>query len=300
MNKLVSVIIPTYSRASYIIRAIDSVLSQTYSNVEIIVVDDNGDGTDHQKETEKLLARYIDARRISYLKHDVNRNGSAARNTGIRASHGDYITFLDDDDELLKSKLECQVKVLELNHDFDGAYCGFQIIKDGRVLKRVKPTMKGNLQYGLLTCRWSFGTGSNPMFRRSVFDDIGLFDESFIRHQDVEFMVRFFRNHKIISVEDVLINRYIDSRLNAVDYKKLLCVKEKFLDTFKSDIESYPSSSQRTIYRDQYSDVACHAMMGKDYMNAFTLYKKANSFRLLSLRIIAKAIAYGFLNRKVE
>ena len=300
MSKLVSVIIPTYSRASYIVRAIDSVLSQTYNNIEIIVVDDNGEGTEHQKETENLLIQYISERKITYLKHDVNRNGSAARNTGIRVSHGDYITFLDDDDELLMSKIERQVEALEKNNGYDGAYCGFQIIKNGKILKSVMPTEKGNLQYGLLTLRWNIGTGSNPMFRRSVFDDIGLFDESFIRHQDIEFMVRFFRNHKIISVEDILINRYIDSRLNAVSYKKLLSVKEKFLETFKSDIESYPPSSQNTIYRNQYSDVACHAIMGKDYKVAFKLYKMANSYRLLSLRIIAKAIAYGFLNRQVE
>lgn len=300
MKKLVSLIIPTYSRAAYIKRAIDSVLSQTYDNIEIIVVDDNGINTENQKATEQLLSQYIEDGKILYLKHDVNKNGSAARNTGIRASHGDYLTFLDDDDELLPTKIETQVRALEQKTCYDGSYCGFQIIREGKILKRVKPTTSGNFQYELLTCRWSIGTGSNPLFRKSVFDDVGFFDESFIRHQDVEFLVRFFRNHKMIAIEEELIKRYIDSRINTLNHKTLLTVKEKFLQTFKFDIENYSEGERKVIYRNQYADVACHAMMNKKYKDAFVLYKKASSYKCLSLRVIAKAILYGFFNWKVE
>lgn len=297
---LVSIIIPTYSRADYIQRAIDSVLSQSYKKIEIIVVDDNGIGTEQQKNTESSLLNYIKADKITYLKHEKNKNGSAARNTGIKHAHGEYITFLDDDDELLPEKLEKQLSALQNNIDYDCAYCGFNIIKGGKVLKRVNPTDQGNLQYPLLTCRWGFGTGSNPMFRKSVFDDIGFFDESFTRHQDIEIMVRFFREHKIYAVSDVLINRYIDSRINSVDYKKLFHVKEKFLSTFKSDIQNYSKREQEIIYRNHFADVACHAMMSKNYKDAFELYMKACSYKILSLRIIAKAVLYGFFGRQVE
>ncbi len=299
-KKLVTLIIPTYSRASYIRRAIDSVLSQTYENIEIIIVDDNGVNTDNQKATEELLSDYIQKREILYLVHNINKNGSAARNTGIRAAHGDYITFLDDDDELLSTKIEKQVEALEKHMEYDAAYCGFQIIKNNKILKSVSPQIHGNLQYLLLACRWSFGTGSNPMFRRKVFDDIGLFDESFIRHQDIEYMVRFFRGHEILAIEDVLINRYIDSRINSIDYRKFLSVKEKFLETFKTDIGNYTVSEIKTIYRNNYADVACHAMMSKEYKDALILYKRANSYKTLSFRIIAKGLIYGFMNREVE
>ena len=114
------------------------------------------------------------------MKHEVNKNGSAARNTGVKKSKGSYVTFLDDDDEYHYRKIEKQVGILENNSDYSATYCGFQIIKGSKVLKKVHPIQEGNLQYELLACRWSFGTGSNPMFRRSVFDDIGLFDDSFI------------------------------------------------------------------------------------------------------------------------
>ena len=300
IKDLVSLIIPTYSRADYILRAINSVLNQTYQPIEIIVVDDNGIGTANQIDTEKKLSCYIRTQKISYIKHEVNKNGSAARNTGIKVSQGEYIVFLDDDDELLPLKIETQVKGLQQNTYYDASYCGFQIIREGKILKRVEPTDSGNFQYELLACRWSIGTGSNPMFRRSVFEEIGLFDESFIRHQDVEIMVRFFREHKMLAVKDILINRYIDSRINTIDYRKLYQVKKKFLYTFKNDIEKYSKKKQNTIYRNQYADVACHAMMNKKYKDAFVLYKKASSYKCLSLRVIAKAILYGFFNWEVE
>lgn len=72
-NKLVSVIIPSYSRPNNICRAIDSVLNQTYQPIEIIVVDDNGIGTDFQRQTEHVLSKYIRTNKIIYIKHDTNK-----------------------------------------------------------------------------------------------------------------------------------------------------------------------------------------------------------------------------------
>ena len=103
---LVSVIIPTYKRSDFLCTTIDSVLAQTYPNIEIIVVDDNGLGTTFQQATEKRLLPYIRMKQINYICHEVNKNGSAARNTGFRASHCEYINFLDDDDELLLEKID--------------------------------------------------------------------------------------------------------------------------------------------------------------------------------------------------
>lgn len=300
MNKMVSVIIPTYSRPDYILRAVNSVLKQTYKNVELIVVDDNGVGTAYQKETEQLLSPYIERKELRYLKHDVNRNGAAARNTGIMASKGEYITFLDDDDYIYPDKLARQVEAIEENDGYDLSYTGFRIILKGKELKRVCPKRKGDMQYGLLTCRWGIGTGSNPMFTRKVIEAIGLFDESFQRHQDIEYLVRVFRNFKVVPVCEVLIDRFIDSRINSIDYEKFIVVKNKFLNTFKADIEKYPMPLQKIIYRNQYADIACHAMQAKAYKVAWKYYKKAASYKMLSFRIIAKAMAYGFLDFRIE
>lgn len=102
---LVSVVIPTFNRAATIVRAVESVLQQTYRPLELIVVDDGS--TD---ETSEVLKRYGDA--IVYVPQD-NAGPAAARNRGIRQSQGDLIAFLDSDDVWLATKLERQVAVLE-------------------------------------------------------------------------------------------------------------------------------------------------------------------------------------------
>ena len=128
---LVSVVIPTYNRPVYLKRCIDSVLNQNYPEIEIFVVDDNDPGTDARAETEALMESFSDNEMICYLKHEKNRNGSAARNTGWRASHGEYITFLDDDDEIASSKIEKQVQCLEnLDDSWGMCYTGYRLFKE--------------------------------------------------------------------------------------------------------------------------------------------------------------------------
>ena len=106
MEEKVSVIIPTYNRAESLKRAIDSVLNQTYKNVEIIVVDDNNPNTTYREENEKSIKKYYgENEKVKYIKHPENKNGAAARNTGIRNATGKYITFLDDDDYFMNNRI---------------------------------------------------------------------------------------------------------------------------------------------------------------------------------------------------
>src|SRR5438045_3662637 len=105
-SPLVSVVIPTRNRASMLPAAIDSVLSQSMSDLELIVVDDQS-----VDETEAIVGRYAD-NRIRYFKLSSRKGGSAARNAGIRAARAAYIAFLDDDDEWLPEKLDRQLIAL--------------------------------------------------------------------------------------------------------------------------------------------------------------------------------------------
>lgn len=103
----VSIIIPTYNRSKTIKRSINSVLYQTYDDFEIIVIDDgSSDGTD------KVIKEFNDSR-IKYVRHELNRGASAARNTGIKLSRGKYIAFQDSDDVWVPDKLEKQMNVFK-------------------------------------------------------------------------------------------------------------------------------------------------------------------------------------------
>lgn len=116
MDLKVSVIIPTYRRSEFLQRAIESVLKQSYKNIEIVIVDDNGEGTDDQIKTEQSLKSVFgDDERIKYIKNKKNSGAAVSRNNGIEYSSGDYICFLDDDDVYLPDKIEGQLKFMTEN-----------------------------------------------------------------------------------------------------------------------------------------------------------------------------------------
>ena len=104
-------VIPTYSRNDMLSRAIDCILAQTHKKLDIIVVDDNPPESEYRTSTEQLMKKYASDERIRYIQNEKNLGGAGARNVGIEASKGDYIAFLDDDDEYYPEKIEKQLAV---------------------------------------------------------------------------------------------------------------------------------------------------------------------------------------------
>lgn len=293
----VSVIIPTYSRAIYLSRAIDSVLNQTYPNIELIIVDDNGLGTPTQIKTNEIISSYKN-KDLTYIIHESNKNGSAARNTGIRRSKGEFIAFLDDDDEFLPEKIEEQVAYLmSRSRQYGAVYSGYRVFDKNKIKVEKKAYLEGNLQLELLKMKFHTGSGSNVLFKREIFDTIGLYDENFIRHQDWEFLVRFFRKYKICVIEDILLNIYMDSRMNNPHGAKYLAIKEKFLLTFEQDINNYSVDDRNEIYRNHWEQFALDCLKIKDIKNAIFYYKKAIGYKCLSLKMICKIAYFTFFSR---
>ncbi len=125
MIEKVSVIIPTHKRPHFLSRAIDSVLAQTYSNVEVVVVDDNAPESDDRRHTVCAMRPYKNNRRVVYIQNERPLGGGPARNRGIENSTGSYITFLDDDDKYLPQKVEVQLRFMlenELEMSFTDVY----------------------------------------------------------------------------------------------------------------------------------------------------------------------------------
>lgn len=109
MEELVSVVIPTHKRFEELFRAIDSVLKQTYSNIEIIVVDDNSQDKELRERIKEKIKKYSE--NIQYIENETNLGGAKSRNVGIEKAKGKYISFLDDDDEYYPEKIEKQYKL---------------------------------------------------------------------------------------------------------------------------------------------------------------------------------------------
>ena len=109
-EELVSVIIPTYKRYDVLSRAIDSALNQTYNNIEIIVIDDNKKESEFRKKTEETMKKYENNSKVKYIKNEKNLGGAETRNVGVKNANGEFIAFLDDDDEFVNDKIEKQMK----------------------------------------------------------------------------------------------------------------------------------------------------------------------------------------------
>ena len=173
MNKkpTVSVIIPTYNRAHLVGRAIQSVLEQTYKDFELIVIDDGSNDN-----TEYIIKEFQKKdKRIKYIAYKKNKGGSAARNAGIKSSKGEYIAFLDSDDEWLSEKLEKQIRLFSSMPAKVGViYCGRYDFDDDTGIERLRSCLfEGDVRIELFR-GWCPST-TLLMIRRQCFDAIGFF-----------------------------------------------------------------------------------------------------------------------------
>lgn len=271
---LVSIIIPTYKSNSSLKIAIDSVLNQSYKNIEVIVVDDNDPSTEYRKSTESIMNTYSENVNVIYIRHDKNKNGAAARNTGFIHSTGEYIGFLDDDDIFLESKIEKQVAFMEKNKQFQAVYCWRY--QNGKLVFSEK---YGDLSEELLSLSFTPYTSSILLTRES-YQKINGFDESYQRHQDFEFLLKFFKSYQIGVVKEPLIEikgNQVDNTLRGKDLEKL---KIKFLDDFSCDverIESFRKGFKKLVYAKHYSPVFWSYVKKREINSAFKIFIKYSS-----------------------
>lgn len=181
----VSVIIPTYKRRHVLRRAIDSVLAQTFTDFEIIVVDDHSeDGSD------EIVASYADPR-IRFFSHETNRGGNAARTTGIDAARGEWLAFLDSDDAYRPTKLEKQLALLAAKGEAYGLCSVWVEHRDGEgnLVLSTTPDVDGWIETDLLACNY-LGGFSSIVVRRSALHEVGGLDPRMKSAQDWEFFTR--------------------------------------------------------------------------------------------------------------
>ena len=295
-NDLVSVIIPTYKRPDVLSRSIDSVLNQSYGNIEIIVVDDNDPDSEFRQTTARVMQLYESNGKVRYIQHERNKNGSAARNTGFRASRGAYIMFLDDDDEFFPTKIESQISCLK-ERDESWGVCYTEYVRkndNGEIVAVCGEKREGSLLKEVLARNLFVHAGSNLMIRRSVIEEINGFDESFKRNQDIEFLARILKKYKIAYVPTVglIVHVHRASPSGNIDVN---AITEHYLATFRPMIETLSASEQEYIYELIDLQLFRYFLLGyKDIFKAYEIIKR----KKISIITVLKYLHY-MLKRKI-
>jgi len=293
-NPLVSVIIPTYNRSHMLLRAVQSVLRQTYRSLECIVVDDGSS----DNSIEKIRRQFQD-KRLIFLRHDMNKNASSARNTGIAYSKGQFLAFLDDDDEWLPEKLQKQLSLIQkLPLNVGMVYCWMDCYdKDDRIDMKHHSFYTGYVFPHVLD-EQRIGGCPTLLIRRSVIDKVGGFDESIGRGDDGDFIRRICLRYEVDCIAEVLVKVYTDHGHSRLTRNDKTGVKEAILSyndrlvKFKSELHKYPKQTANI-----YASVAYYYGEAGDRKNSMTFFQKAfrkypfcfNIYRY-GLRRLGKAI----------
>ena len=237
----ISVLIPTKNRISMLKDAINSVLLQTFNCFEIIVIDDS---SSHFVQNE--IKQTFDLKGISILHTGGNKGGGVARNMGIDAAKGDYVAFLDDDDEWIETKIEEQVAFM--NGDTRLIYTGRNIWKPNDKKPRYSfHAPFSDDHFKSIMMQNFIGSTSSVVIRKDVLNEIGGFDPNLLALQDYDLYIRILKRFRVSWVSNALIN-YNDHHtgdqvsgnreffLQAVTYLKKKYLNELYYKNFKRSL----------------------------------------------------------------
>lgn len=247
----VSVVIPTYNRDAVVTRAIDSVLTQTYDDFEVVVVDDYS--TD---DTKAVVSEYDDDY-VRYVRHNENRGACAARNTGIGHSNGRYIAFLDSDDEWHKTKLTKHVRCMERAPESVGVvYTGYRVKRSDNVEIGQVPSKRGDIHHDQLAKDWVSPT-SAVLVDRECFESVGTFDTGLAARQDYDMWLRLSRYYEFDYVKEPLVTLHADgdNRITA-DIESRMDAHRTLLERIRADVEGLGVLDRRRILASQYFTIA--------------------------------------------
>ncbi|WP_254538919.1 glycosyltransferase family 2 protein [Halomarina litorea] len=265
---LASVVLPTYGRPDFLTEAVESVLSQTYERVELLVVDDCSpdpvapvlDGIDPEA--------YPGERTLRVVRHEENRGANGARNTGIEEADGEFVAFIDDDDLWAATKLERQLAAFD-DPEVGAVYTGMRYVADGETVHVLEPTLAGDVTEALLVGA-PLGTFSTIAVRASVARETGPLDERFPCWQDREWPIRLSTRCRFGVVPDVLVDhRTTDHEQITDDFAaKRDVAYPLFVETFRPLAAEYGVDTVRKMAASRSRAVATSALKAGEYDDA--------------------------------
>lgn len=229
---MVTAIVTTYKREpEIVVRAVKSILNQTYKDLEIIVVDDSPNDYAYRNGVKEQVLLLDDS--IQYIQHEKNAGACQARNTGLSMAQGEYVAYLDDDDEWEPSKIQKQVSVFEKGSSEIGlVYCGCIWINQMTKERTIKPLEKhsGHVFDELIKGNFIGGT-SCPLMRTSYLKDIGGFDPLMQSAQDADVWLRMASKYKVEFIDEPLFSYYevhAGEQISTNPHKKLAGVQRLY------------------------------------------------------------------------
>jgi glycosyltransferase involved in cell wall biosynthesis len=253
-SPIFSIITPTYKRPALICRNIRSVINQTYSDYEHIIVGDNCDDDD---DTAKQISCFNDER-IIFLKNERAKGPAGAYNTGILKSRGRFLLFLDDDDEYYPEFLDRMLySFSKVKSDVGFIWSGIMLIKQDinrqKFSKIIWPEKIISTEKGI-ACATSIGNGFGLCIRREAQDKIGFYNENLKLGSDTDYLIRLVMNYTFSIIPEVLVKIYCnnENQLTAEtnDHERIR-VKEIILKKYDAFLREHPK-----VYNIQYSGYA--------------------------------------------
>jgi glycosyltransferase involved in cell wall biosynthesis len=282
----VSVVIPAFNRVGTIRAAVESVLSQSHADFELLVVDDgSSDGT-----MDRLAD--IDDMRLRLLSHPHNMGVSAARNTGIRNASGAWVAFQDSDDEWMPRKLEKQMaRIASLGPDCVGGYCGMTIVGSPSTLpsetssERYYPDetlgiREGDILSALL--RTSLISTQTLVARRDLLTRIGGFDEALPALVDWDCVLRLARLGRFAFVDEPLVRQYFSENSITRSREKRAFARERIVEKNMDLFQQQPE-----VLAKQYRSIAGEKRRLGDLSGARSVIRKALDARPFDFRLWA-------------
>ena len=293
----VSVTIPTYNRSRLVAEAIECVLSQTFDDLDVIVVDDGSTDDTHS------VVKSINDPRVKYY-YKTNGGCASARNFGIAKCTGDYVSFLDSDDLWPENFLEVMLEKLESNQECDGAYSLIEEMKPNgqkRILHQAALCKTGHITKDLF--KRSFIWLQTTVFRRIVLKHL-FFEESMKNGADTDALLRLSIHIQFLFVPNVqAILRIGHGVSTRQGYSSINCNRIRSLERFYFQLgggKYVPKSIARSKLSHAYRSVAKEYYRGQHRAAARYLYRKAIIYWPLDFRLYMSLLKSYILNKKKD
>lgn len=290
----VSVIIPTYNRCLTLLEAVESVLDQDFCNFEIIIIDDGS------KDATKVYVNQLMklTSKVKYI-YQENHGRSHARNVGIQAAAGEYISFLDSDDKYLPQKLGRQVEILDENPEYGLSFSNYYVMNEkGNILSGVEvPSimLTGSIYPDLLYFKGTIITTPGVMVRSKILAEVGGFDEGMQICEDLDLWRRIAKQTKVYQLIEPLI--YIRYRMNEpINWWEYLRGRKFYYQKAIADDPQMPKAFIRSLYSEMYLQYGIDGLRKRNYR--FAIYSLLNYLWINPIEAMKKIVKRTFQHHR--